>query len=231
VIRAYIEQLHTTYGATYLVADSALYRAANLHKLAQTAMQWMTRVPGTLREAQAALAQVDLQALASLQAGYRDHELTSTYGGLVQRWVLIYSERRQPQTQRTVDRPLRQQSDKEVKAWKKLCGTIFAREADARQALATFEQALQATFVGASMVRALRFPAVMGSAPGPTESGSGKGRLPGDCDRAGNENPRDHLSIYLQRKNVTLLMMCLEISQRRDALGATGNSTEGGSEC
>jgi transposase len=154
VIRAYIEQLHTTYGATYLVADSALYSAANLHKLAQTAMKWITRVPATLREAQAALAQVDLQALASLQAGYRYHELTSTYGGLVQRWVLIYSERRQPQAQRTVDRQLRQQSDKEVKAWKKLCGTTFACEADARQALATFEQALQATFVGASTVRA-----------------------------------------------------------------------------
>jgi transposase len=152
VIRIYIEQLHTTYGAPYLVADSALYSAANLHKLAQTAMKWITRVPATLREAQAALAQVDPQALASLQEGYRYHELTSTYGRLAQRWVLIYSELRQPQAQRTVDRQLRQQSDKRVKAGKKLCGTTFACEADARQALGTFERALHATFVGTSMV-------------------------------------------------------------------------------
>jgi transposase len=154
VIRASIEQWHTTYGAPDLVAARALYSAANLHKLAQTAMTGMTRVPTTVREAQAALAQVDLQALASRQEGDRDHESTSTYGGLAQRWVLIYAERRQPQAQRTVDRQLRQQRDEEVTAWKKFCGPTFACEAEARQALAPFEQALQATVVGASTVRA-----------------------------------------------------------------------------
>jgi transposase len=137
-----------------LVADSALYRAANRHTLAQTAMKGITRVPATVREAQAALAQVDWQALASLQAGYRYPEWPSTSGGLVQRWVRLYSERRQPQAQRTVDRQLRQQRDKAVKAWKKLCGTTCACEAEARQARATFEQAVQATCVGASTGRA-----------------------------------------------------------------------------
>jgi hypothetical protein len=42
----------------------------------------------------------------------------STYGGVEQRWVLIYSEARQPQAQRAVDKPLRQLTDKEVKAFK-----------------------------------------------------------------------------------------------------------------
>jgi transposase len=80
--------------------------------------------------------------------------LTSTYGGIEQRWVLIDSEPRQAQAHRTVDQPWCQQSDNETKALKKLCGTVFACEADARQALATFEQALHATFLGASTVRA-----------------------------------------------------------------------------
>jgi transposase len=155
VIRAHIEQLHTTYGATYLVADSALYSAANLAKLAQTAMPWITRVPATVREAQAVLAQVDPQAMTPLQEGYRYQEVMSTYGGVVQRWVLIYSEPRQSPAQRTVDKQLRQQSDKESKAWKKLCGTTFACDADARQALAAFAQDLQATFLATSTVRAM----------------------------------------------------------------------------
>jgi transposase len=154
VIRTHLDQLHTTYGVTYIVADSALYSEANLQKLAQTAMKWITRVPATVSEAQAALAQVDLQALASLQEGYRYHELTSTYGGIEQRWVLIYSEPRQPQAQRTVDRQLRQQSEADVKALKKLCRSTFACEADARQALATFERDLQATCLSASWIRA-----------------------------------------------------------------------------
>jgi transposase len=155
VVCAHVNQLQTTYGTPYLVADSALYSADNLQKLAQTRMRWITRVPATLSEAQAALAQVNPHVLASLTEGYRYHELMSTYGGIEQRWVLIYSESRQPQAQRTVDKQWRQQSDKEVKAFKKLCRTTFACEADARQALSLFEQDLQATCLGVSTVRAL----------------------------------------------------------------------------
>jgi transposase len=146
--------LHTVYGATYLVADSALYSEDNLDKLAQTAIKWITRVPATLSEAQAALAQADPQAMAVLQEGYRYHELTSTYGGVEQRWVLIDSEPRRVPAQRTIDKQLRQQSDTEVKALKKFCSTTFACEADARQALSAFEQGLQATFLTTSTVRA-----------------------------------------------------------------------------
>jgi transposase len=77
--------------------------------------------------------------------GYRYHVWTSTYGGVEQRWVLIYSESRQPQAKRTVAKQLLKRSAQEVKAFKKLCGTAFACEADAQQALAPFEQGLQAT--------------------------------------------------------------------------------------
>jgi hypothetical protein len=64
------------------MADSALYRADNLDKPAQTAIKWSTRVPATLSAAQAALAQANPQAMAVLQEGDRSHELTSTYGGV-----------------------------------------------------------------------------------------------------------------------------------------------------
>jgi transposase len=53
------------------VADSALYNEANLGKLAQPQMQWITRVPATLSDAQAALAHADPQTMAWLQEGYR----------------------------------------------------------------------------------------------------------------------------------------------------------------
>ena len=66
-ICGHIEPLHTAYGATYLVADRALYSEDNLAKLAQPAIKWITRVPATLSEAQAALAQADPQAMAALQ--------------------------------------------------------------------------------------------------------------------------------------------------------------------
>ncbi len=48
-----IAQLQSTYGTTFLVADSALYRAEKLQQLAETRTQWITRVPATLSAAQA----------------------------------------------------------------------------------------------------------------------------------------------------------------------------------
>jgi transposase len=44
VVTAHIAQLHTTYGTSYLVADSALYSAENLQKLAHIGSRWITRV-------------------------------------------------------------------------------------------------------------------------------------------------------------------------------------------
>jgi transposase len=145
VVTEHIAQLHTTYGTAYLVADSALYSEENLQRLAHTRSKWITRVPATLSEAQAALADADPETMEPLMEGYRYHILASTYGGVAQRWALIYSEHRRPQARRTVEKHLRMQSAAEVKAFKKLGRTVFACEADARQALATFAQGLQAT--------------------------------------------------------------------------------------
>jgi len=47
---------------------------------------------------------------------------------------------------------IRKQSDQEGKAFQQLCRTPFACEADTRQVLATFEQALQTTFLATSTV-------------------------------------------------------------------------------
>ena len=55
--------------------------------------------------------------------------------------------------QRTVDKQLRKQSEQEGQAFKHLCHTAFACAADAQQALATFVQGLQATFVAQHTVR------------------------------------------------------------------------------
>src|SRR6266571_893737 len=71
VVRDHIAQLHTTYRPTYLVADSALYSAENLQKLAATSLKWITRVPATLTEAQEVLAQAQPETMTWLSAGSR----------------------------------------------------------------------------------------------------------------------------------------------------------------
>ena len=152
VIKEHMTQLQTTYGLTYLVADSALYSADNLQKLAETSLKWITRVPATLTEAQEVLAQAQPETMAALPDGYRSTVVASHYGGVAQRWVLLYSEHRQPQAQRTVDTQWRKQSDQEGKAFKTLGRTAFACEADAQQALTSFVAGLQTTFLHDSTV-------------------------------------------------------------------------------
>jgi transposase len=153
VIKEYMAQLHTTYGSTYLVADSALSSEDHLQKLAETKVKWMTRVPATLSDAQTVLAQANPQTMVPLTEGYRDHVLPSTYGGVQQRWVLIASEHRQAPAQRTVGKPRLKDSNEEVKGFKKLGRTLFACEAAARQALSTFVHGLQATCLSTVTVR------------------------------------------------------------------------------
>jgi transposase len=147
IVTPHIAQLHATYGTTYLVADSALYSAENLQQLANTGSKWITRVPATLTAAQEVLARAAPETMAPLGAGYRYQVLASTYGGVAQRWMLLYSEHRRPQVQRTVDKHWLQQSEAEAKAFKKLRRTAFACEADAQQALVTFGHGLQAASV------------------------------------------------------------------------------------
>ena len=100
VVTEHMRQLQTTYGTTYLVADSALYSEENLQQLAVTGTTWITRVPATLTEAQTALEHAIPETMLPLRDGYRDQAHTVTYGSVPQRWVLIYSEHRRPQAQR-----------------------------------------------------------------------------------------------------------------------------------
>ena len=166
IITDHMAQLQITYGTTFLVADSALSSAENLQQLAATQTQWITRVPATLSEAQAVLAHADPQTMAPLMAGSRYHVVRSRYGGVEQRWVLLHSEPRQPQAQRIVDTQRLKHSAQEVKAFKQLCRTAFACEADAQQALTTFAQRVQAPFVAQSTVRPIARYAKRGR-PGP----------------------------------------------------------------
>jgi transposase len=155
VVTAHVQQLHAAHRLTYLVADSALYSADNLETLANSGVPWVTRVPATLAEARAVLARVDPNTLAPLTEGYRFQEITATYAGIAQRWVVVYSEARRLRARRVVDTQVQTQSEAELRAFKKLCRTAFACEPDAHQALECFRASLQATRLEGGTIRAV----------------------------------------------------------------------------
>ena len=104
VVTEHIQQLQTTYGTTYLVADSALYSAENLQKLADTGSHVDHPCPGHLDRSARGAGPGHPDTMEPLGEGYRYHVLASTYGGVAQRWMLVYSAHRRPQAQRTVDK-------------------------------------------------------------------------------------------------------------------------------
>ena len=76
----------------YLVADSALYSAEHLQRLA--GVKWLTRVPERIRAAKRLIAEVEAEEKQpTSREGYRYLELCTTYGGVRQRWLVVWSAR------------------------------------------------------------------------------------------------------------------------------------------
>jgi transposase len=93
--------------------------------------------------------------MAPLSDGYRYQEISSRYAGVPQRWLVVYSEARQARVRRSIAKQVQTQSESDLTACKKLCRTPFACEQDARQALETCAQHVQATRVEDATIRAV----------------------------------------------------------------------------
>lgn len=75
----------------YFIADSALYVEANLARLSEHVL-WLTRVPETIALAKKLVVQTDPQAMEGTDdAGYKWQEFGTRYGGVNQRWLVIYT--------------------------------------------------------------------------------------------------------------------------------------------
>ena len=130
----YLKQFGADEHAPVLVADTALYSAETLEDLSNN--QWVTRVPATLTEAKAALVSSPRDEMVkSERPGYRYREMTSEYGGVEQRWLVVYSEGRAQQEQTQLERQIEREQEKIGKQIKKLSRQRFNCEADADQAL------------------------------------------------------------------------------------------------
>ena len=95
-------------------------------------IQWLSRVPLTLKEATETLANIsEDQWQQGEQDGYRWQVRASEYGGEQQRWLVVESAQRLQSDNKAISQKI-EKADKVVKKeWQKLCGQNFACEADA----------------------------------------------------------------------------------------------------
>jgi transposase len=146
----------------FMVVDSALYGAENLHSLGE--IRWLTRVPETLAEAKRPLAETDGDQMTALPDGYAHREVPSDYGGIVQRWLVVYSpvaaqrEEKTLQRREAVDAALTKEEKAAQKAWRQLVGQAFNCQKDAQAALAEVQKRWKYHQAAAQAVPLTRYP-------------------------------------------------------------------------
>lgn len=122
-VQGYLEQFKVDEQMPYIVADTALYNAETLTALGQE-VKWVTRVPASISLAKELYQSIDLQDMEPVDDNYRVFRLGSLYGGVKQRWLLIYSEALYQQQVKTFNKQL----DKQGQAAEKQLRRLSRRE-------------------------------------------------------------------------------------------------------
>jgi len=148
-LEAHIQQLKSGFGLRYIVADSALYNEETLQTLGE--FGWISRVPETIRSAREIILAVadELMASADEQA-YR--ALGTIYGGIRQRWLVVYSRSARQRAEKTLQRQHLKQGSADLKALGLLSQQALACESDAQAALDAFAQRLTLTTLSESRI-------------------------------------------------------------------------------
>jgi transposase len=119
------------------IFDSAYYsqNVANAHD-----MLWITRVPETLLEAQTIVELPDNNiSWIELGNGYKMSAMKSNYGDVLQRWLLIFSQKGYDREVKTLERRInKEKSEIENHLWH-LSNQIFQCPEDAKKSLETFK--------------------------------------------------------------------------------------------
>lgn len=137
IAQVYLQQFGAEEETPILVADSALYAAETLQDLSE--QRWVSRVPGTITQAQQLLAGTTLEQMqASAREGYFYHEVRNYYGEVEQRWLVVLYLPRREQELIQLDKRISREGEKLAKEVYKLQRQPFNCEADARRALQRF---------------------------------------------------------------------------------------------
>lgn len=137
---------------TYWIADSCFYTAATIRAVG-TDVQWISRVPGTLKEAKEVIekkalhllavrlsipsseARADDSVIPLLTGGYSYVQHSSTYGGVTQRWLAIHSEQAETRALHSVEHIVKKEFEKLCRLRKKFQKKEFQSEEEVEEAL------------------------------------------------------------------------------------------------
>lgn len=135
IIEQHIKQLEQGHQIDYIVADSALYTSETLQSLSPYGTHWITRVPEVIVEAKEAISSTMYQEFEPYQPGYRYLPHVTTYAGIEQRWMVIFSEAAKERSYKTLKKRYENLTSTELQQFEKLKRERFACQEDAERAL------------------------------------------------------------------------------------------------
>ena len=180
------------------VADSALYTKDKLLK--SNDYNWLTRVPETIGEAKNLLEKADDEITwTGQEKGYKTCSLVSHYGGIEQRWLLVFSSQAYQREKKTLEKKLIGEDQKLKQQLWHLGNEEFACEADALRALRKIEQKANLYRIESQIVSVLRY-----AKRGRPKEGEEK-EVSGYRIKASFERNSSEIAILLNRKGRFIL--------------------------
>ncbi|MGZ3745555.1 MAG: IS1634 family transposase [Pseudobdellovibrionaceae bacterium] len=121
------------------IADSALYTKDKLLK--SNDYTWITRVPETIAEVKRLVEKLDEEiAWVEVGNGYKTSSSHSMYGGIQQRWLLVFSEQAYHREKKTLEKKIEKEAEVLKQALWHFGNQSFHCEGDALKALDTIKR-------------------------------------------------------------------------------------------
>ena len=117
----------------WFIMDSASYSQENLQQWGE--IRWLTRVPETSTAAKDILRCIPTQEMEVVANGYRVYPVSSIYGGVKQRWLLVYSQQAYERKGKRLDKQVQRAHEAAEKTVRQLSHVQFSCETDAQNAL------------------------------------------------------------------------------------------------
>jgi len=135
IIQAYISQIEAS-ELPYFIADSALYSEESINVLSQ--VKWITSIPGTLNEVKELYKSIEQMKESALE-GYSYAEIGNSYGGVRQRWLVVFSKAAYKREEATFKKNLTQRRTEAEKSLKCLSQQEFSSKKAAETAVRALE--------------------------------------------------------------------------------------------
>lgn len=118
VIKDYSKMLKENDEQIRFVMDSAGYTEDNV-KTISPLVKWVSRVPETMNDAKSLIIATDKNDMSACkQEGYRYKEYPNLYGGVKQKWVVVYSQQAYDREEKTVKKNIKKERVKiEKEVW------------------------------------------------------------------------------------------------------------------